>query len=93
LFEELNNNSNISLTEILIKTDSIELGNSIVELSQTGEQKGNFHVRLTGAIEAIERHQSQMKNSSLNIIEDQNKFLRNKYENTVKENPRNVGMT
>jgi DNA primase len=93
LFEELGNNINTSITEILIKTDSIELGNSLVELSQTGEEKGNYKVRLNDALDAIERHLAQKKNSSFKIIDDQNKYLRKIYENTGKENPHNIGMT
>ncbi len=92
LFEMLNNNINTSLTEILAKTESVELGNSLVELSQIGEEKGNFQARLTGALDAIERHQAQKKNSSLKIIDDQKQFLRKVHENTGKENPHNVGM-
>ena len=92
VFEMLDNNINTSLTEILAKTESVEFGNSIVELSQTGEEKGNFQARLTGALDAIERHQAQKKNSSLKIIDDQKQFLRKVYENTGKENPHNVGM-
>ncbi|MBN1805075.1 MAG: DNA primase [Sedimentisphaerales bacterium] len=92
LFDTLTKNINTSLTELLIKTESVELGNSIVQLSQTGEEKGNFQVRLTDALDAIERHQSQEKSGSFKIIDDQNKFLRKIYENTGKENPHNVGM-
>jgi DNA primase len=92
LFEMLNKNINTSLTEILAKVESVELGNSLVELSQTGEEKGNFQARLTGALNAIERHQAQINNSSLKIIDDQKQFLRNVYKNTGKENPHNVGM-
>ena len=92
LFEMLNNNINTSLTEILAKIESVELGNSLVELSQAGEEKGNFRSRLTGALDAIERHQAQKKNGSFKIIDDQKQFLRKVYENTGKENPHNVGM-
>ncbi len=92
LFEMLNHNINTSLAEILAKVESVELGNCLVELSQTGEQKGNFQARLTGALDAFERHQAQKTNGSLNIIDDQKQYLRKAYENTGKENPHNVGM-
>jgi DNA primase len=92
LFEMLNNNVNTSLTQMLAKTESVELGNALVELSQTGEEKGNFQARLTGALDAIERSRAQKTNGSLKIIDDQKMFLRKVYENTEKENPHNVGM-
>jgi DNA primase len=92
LFEMLDNNINTSLTEMLAKTESVELGNAIVELSQTGEEKGNFQARLEGALEAIERNRARKLDGSLEIIDDQKQFLRKIYENTGKENPHNVGM-
>ncbi len=92
VFDMLNNNINTSLTEILAKTESVDLGNALVELSQTGEEKGNFQARLKGALDAIERHRAQKQSSSLKIIDDQKQFLRKVHENTGKENPHNVGM-
>jgi len=89
----LNKNINTSLTEMLARTDSVELGNALVELSQTGEEKGNFQARLTGALIAIERGRARKINGSLEIIDDQKKYLRKIHENTGKENPHNVGMT
>ncbi|NQT00394.1 MAG: DNA primase [Planctomycetes bacterium] len=91
LFEALNTNIDSSLTEILAKTESVELGNSLVELSQTGQEKGNFQARLAGALDAIERHQAQKK-KLIKTIDDQKQFLRKIHENTGKENPHNVGM-
>ncbi|MBC8468626.1 MAG: DNA primase [Planctomycetes bacterium] len=92
LFEALNTDVNTSLAEILAKTESVELGNSLVELSQTGQEKGNFQARLKGALDAIERHREQKQNSFIKTIDDQKQFLRKVYENTGKENPHNVGM-
>jgi DNA primase len=92
VFETLNNDINASLAEILAKTESIELGNSLVELGQAGQEKGNFQARLIGALDAIERHRAQKQNSFIKTIDDQKQFLREVYENTGKENPHNVGM-
>ena len=92
LFETLNTNINTSLTEILAEIESVELGSSLVELTQAGEEKGNFQARLTGALDVIERYQAQKQNSRIKTIEDPRQFLRNAYENTGKENPHNVGM-
>jgi DNA primase len=92
LFETLDTNINASLNEILTGTESVELGNAIVELSRTGEEKGNFQLRLEGALKAIERQQTQGKNGPGEITGDQKLFLKKAYENTRKENPHNVGM-
>jgi len=92
LFETLNTNIDASLAEILAKTESVELGSSLVELTQAGEEKGNFRARLTGALDTIERYQAQKQNRRIEKIEDPKQFLRKVYENTGKENPHNVGM-
>ena len=92
LFETLDTNIDASLAEILAGAESVELGSSLVELTQAGEEKGNFQARLTGALDTIERYQAQKKNSRIETIEDPKQFLRKVYENTGKENPHNVGM-
>ncbi len=90
MFETLNTNIDASLAEMLAKTESVELGSSLVELTQAGEEKGNFKARLTGALNAIDRYQTQK--SRIETIENPRQFLRKVYENTGKENPHNVGM-
>ncbi len=92
LFETWNTNIDVSLREILAGTESVELGSSLVELTQAGEEKGNFQARLTGAMDVIERYQAQKQNSRIKTIEDPRQFLRKAYENTGRENPHNVGM-
>jgi len=92
LFETLDADVNASLAEILAGTESVELGSSLVELTNAGEEKGNFQARLTGALDTIDRYLAQKKNSRIKTIEDQRQFLRKVYENTGKENPHNVGM-
>ena len=92
LFEALNNNIDVSLAEILAATESVEIGSSLVQLTQAGEEKGNFHSRLTAALDTIERHIAKKKNSRIETTEDKKQFLRRVYENTGKENPHNVGM-
>ena len=92
LFEALNTDSNASLAQILAKTESVELGNCIVELAQAGEQKGNFNQRLNDALDVLNRYQAQKKKGQLKTIKDQTQFLRCVYENTGKQNPHNVGM-
>jgi DNA primase len=92
LFEALNADSNASLAQILAKTESVELGNCIVELAQAGEEKGSFNQRLNDALDVLNRYQAQKKKNQLKTIKDQTQFLRCVYENTGKQNPHNVGM-
>jgi len=92
MFKTLNTNIDASLAEILAGAESVELGSSLVELTQAGEEKGNFQARLKGALDTIERYQTQKQNSRIKTIDDQKQFLRKVYENTGKKNPHNVGM-
>ena len=92
LFETLSAKADASLTEVLAKAESVELGGCFVELAQAGEKKGNFQSRLTGALDAFQRAQGQRKKSEIRATGDQAQFLRSVCENTKKENPHNVGM-
>jgi len=93
LFEALNTGPGISLAQILARTESVEVSNCLTELARAGEEKGNFQPRLTGALDALERHQAQKKKSQLKTeTKDQTRFLRDVYESTERQNPHNIGM-
>ena len=84
--------ADVSLTSVLAEAESVEVSSLIVELSQAGEEKGNFQYRLTGALDVMQRYQLQRKKSELRPIDDQTQFLRRVCENIGKQNPHNVGM-
>jgi len=92
LFETLSTEPTPSLAAVLAKTQSEKTGGVIVELAQAGEEKGNFQSRLTGTLDAIQRHQAQKRKTEIKATEDQRQFLKRFSENTVKQNPHNVGM-
>jgi len=92
LFETLDSDVNASLTEILARTESVELGNCIMELSADGQKKGNFESSLAGAVSAIEQYTAQKQDGLTEGTEDQSEFLRRVYDSTEKTNPHNVGM-
>ncbi|MGD8500789.1 MAG: DNA primase [Phycisphaerales bacterium] len=92
LFEMLDADVNVSLREILARTESVEVGRCFMELAQAGQEKGNFESRLSGALDAIGRHSAQKQNGRIEATEDQRQYLRRVYENTGKDNPHSVGM-
>jgi DNA primase len=92
LFEILDAETDVSLTAVLARAESVETGSSIVELAESGAEKGNFQSRLRGALDAIQHCQAQRKKSKIKAIKDQTQFLRDISETTGKENPHNVGM-
>jgi DNA primase len=91
LFEALSNNPVTRLAEIIARTESPQIGSLLVELAQSGEAKGNFKSRLTGALDAIGRHLAQRRKSEIKTI-DGREFLRCVHENTDKQNLRSTGM-
>jgi len=94
LFEALDTDPGVSLKDMLAGIESVDVSNCLTELASAGEEKGNFQPRLTGAMNTLAGYQAQKKKSQMKTItEDQTKFLRDVYENTGKQNPRNMGMT
>jgi DNA primase len=91
LFEALSNNPATRLAEIIARTESPQIGSLLVELAESGEAKGNFKSRLTGALDAIGRHLAQRRKSEIKTI-DGREFLRCVHENTDKQNLRSTGM-
>ena len=92
LFEMLSIDSETPLRQVLARTESVELGKCLMELAHAGQEKGNFESRLTGALDAIERHQAQKKRSRIEAQEDKSEYLRELYDNTGKLNVHNLGM-
>lgn len=92
VFDTLSTATDPLLKEILAKAESVEAGSIIVELARIGEEKANFESRLAGALDAMQRLARQRKKSQIKAARDQTSFLRRFSENTVKENPHNVGM-
>jgi DNA primase len=92
LFETLSADVKAPLREILARTESVQLGNCIMELVQAGEVKGNFHARLAGALDTIERYQKQQQNKSFKTVEQQKQYLRRFNDKNGRENPHSVGM-
>jgi hypothetical protein len=91
LFEVLSTNPEMRLAEIIARTESPEAGSLLVELAQTGEKKGNFEMRLTGALHAMCRHRAQSRKSEIKTT-DGRQFLQHVLENTGKQNPHSAGM-
>jgi DNA primase len=92
LFEVLDADTDAPLKAILARTESVQVGNCLMELAQAGEEKGNFQSRLNGALDTIERYRAQEQNGRAKTAEDHTQYLRRKYESTGRENPHSVGM-
>ncbi|MHC4620092.1 MAG: DNA primase [Planctomycetota bacterium] len=92
VFEALGAERGASLSAVLGRAESPQLGGAIVELARAGEKKGNFQSRLTGALQAVQRHGAQKTKAQIKTSGDQRQFLTRLVENTGKQNPHSVGM-
>jgi len=93
LFDSISANPNVSLSEILAKAESVELGNCIMLLEQTGREKGNFESRLTDAVDTLLRLSQRKSIDRIKSADDPNQYLKSVSEVVKKENRRNIGMT
>ncbi len=92
IFGVLEEEFNVSLKEILARTESLELGTCLMELANAGEAKGNFEPRLAGALDMLEQYSRQKHIKSIETEADHKDNLLNAYKNRPKENPHSVGM-
>jgi DNA primase len=92
LFETLLSDDKATLSNVLTRTESVDVGRSLVELAHAGEQKGNYKERLVGALDVLQRCRTDKRRKEIKTIEDQKQFLQHMYEHTGKHNPHNVGM-
>ena len=56
LIEAIRSDEDFSLGAVLARTESVELGECLVELQRVGEEKGNYPARLADALEVLERN-------------------------------------
>lgn len=92
LFETLNSDPNASLKQVLAKVEDVSLSNCVVELAQTGAQKGNFESRLAAALDVIQRLQQRKKIDKGTTVKAQDRFLRDVHKAAARQNPHNIGM-
>jgi len=84
LFETLDCDINTPLNEIMARTESVEIGNCIMELATVGQKKSdkcNLESSLAGALNVIVQHKAQKQNIGIKAIEDGTEYLRKKYQN------------
>jgi len=56
VLDVLRSEEDFALRAVLARTESVQLGDSIIELQEVGERKGNYCSRLTDALNVLCRH-------------------------------------
>ena len=89
LFGVLDEGVDVSLKEILARTESVELGACLMELAQAGEKKSNFEPMLAGALTVLRRYSEHKQSKQIDTKEELNDYL---LKNREKENTHRIGM-
>jgi hypothetical protein len=76
-------------SQVMARVESLEAGSLLAELTQNGQEKGNFEKRLDEAIEVLLR---QRKRSEIHSLEDKDKYLRRLADEAGDENRHSLGM-
>ena len=67
LWDIIQSDEDFSLSRVLARAESVEIGERIVELQRVGEKKGNYHPRLMDALETLRHRQDQPGNVRTSI--------------------------
>jgi len=59
LFDILRSGEDFALRAVLARTESVQLGDCIIELQEVGERKGNYGSRLLDALDALSRQKDR----------------------------------
>jgi DNA primase len=59
LFDVIRSDEDFSVSRVLARAESVQIGERIVELQRIGEGKGNYHSRLLDALEVLRRRQDR----------------------------------
>jgi DNA primase len=89
----LRSDEDFALRAVLARTESVQLGDSIVELQEVGERKGNYCSRLTGALDVLCRQKDHSGTVQTDGTKDESSFLGAGEGSPKRQNPHSVGLT
>jgi len=92
LFDVLARQSEIKLDGILRNVESVDVAGVLTELAEVGEGKGNFQVRLEGALDAMDEYNKKGRKGSIASGSDEIESLKQFQLELDKGNLRSVGM-
>ena len=92
VFEILNSSPRATLVEILSQIEDVKIAGMVVQLSETGQQKGNLKKRLTDSVSVVEKCKTKINSVDIKESQDQKEYLKQVCENAAKQNPHSLGM-
>jgi len=89
----LGSEEDFSVRAVLGRTESVRLGDCIIELQETGERKGNYRSRLTDALDVLYRHKGSSGTVGPAGLENGGSIAEAGREPTSRQHPHSIGMT
>jgi len=93
LFEILRSEEDFALRTVLARTESVQLGDCMIELQEIGERKGNYRSRLIDALDALNRHKDRSGTIRTGGAKSGSGFSGVGREPVERRNPHSIGMT
>ncbi len=93
LFDILRSEEDFALRAVLARTESVQLGDCIIELQEVGEGKGNYHSRLIDALDALNRHKDRSGTMGTGGTKNGSGFSGVGEGVLQRKNPHSIGMT
>lgn len=92
LLDVLRSGADFSLNSLLARTESIQVAECLVELQRVGEEKGNYHSRLSDALEVLWRRSDRSKIIAANGTRRDGDTAETDNGSVPRQNPHSVGM-
>jgi DNA primase len=93
LFDILRSQEDFALRAVLARTESVQLGDCIIELQEVGERKGNYHSRLIDALDALCRQKDRFGTVRTDGPANGNDFSGVGDGRTERQHPHSIGLT
>ncbi len=93
LFEILRSDEDFALRAVLARTESVQLGDCMIELQEVGERKGNYRSRLIDALDALNRYKDRSATIGTGGTRNGSGFSGVGEGLPDRRNPHSIGMT
>ncbi len=93
LFEILRSDEDFALRAVLARTESVQLGDCMIELQEVGEHKGNYRSRLIDALDALKRYKDRSGTIRTGGTKNGSGFSGVGEGLPERRNPHSIGMT
>jgi DNA primase len=92
LWDVLGSGEEFSLSSVLARTESVRVAECLVELQRVGEEKGNYHSRLSDALAVLLRGKTHAQISAVNRGKSDADSTETEDDSVPRQNPHSLGI-